>query len=313
MVPSARPPAAAQGLPYPSPPMTRLILVSLAALLFAPSVLAQTPDATRRVVLVDGTVVVGAVADEGADPVVVRMPDGTERRVPRALIAEVGPLAGGRFARVDPTRTRLVSAPTGRTLGRGRRRVGTRVVGTGVFSANSGPGASVGVGRRVDVSGALGLGFSGDNVAVLPSVGAKVGLVDTGRFAAAVGADVQLLVGTETDGAVTVAPYAALTLGSELRSVSASVTFALGGELGGDFSGGEAVLVALGGETQVSDRVKLLLDVQAPVSGDVNGLFAFPGVRLFGDRFSVDVFGVVGFVGDQALGSAPSANFTYTF
>ena len=78
-------------------------------LLLASAAQAQPAPDLRRVVLVDGTTLVGIVEDESADPVVVRMRDGIEQRIPRARVAEIAPLAGGRFARVDPTRTRTSS------------------------------------------------------------------------------------------------------------------------------------------------------------------------------------------------------------
>ena len=285
--------------------MTRSLLLALVALLLVPAALAQASPDTRRVVLVNGTVLVGTVADETADPVVVLTRDGVEQRVPRAQIAEITPLIRGRFFRVDPTRTRLAISPTGRTLGRGRTRVGTLVYIV--------PNATVGVSDRFDVSGTAFVSFGGDDFAIAPVVGAKLGLVDTGSFAAAVGTNVGFAF-SGGDGGVLVTPFAAVTFGSEVRSVSASVTGFAGGDLNaGDFDTANGVLVGFGGEAQVNNGVKLLFDVLATVGEGDDGVALLPGVRLFGDRYSVDIFGAIGTDGDTVAGFAPFANFAFTF
>lgn len=283
--------------------MPRLLLLAFVAALLAPAALAQTASETRRVVLANGTVLVGTVADETADPVVVVTRDGVEQRVPRAQVVEITPLIDGRFFRVDPTRTRLVLSPTGRTLGRGRTRVGTLVYIV--------PNATYGVSDRVDVSGTAFFAF-GDEFAFAPVLGGKVGLVDTGSFAAAVGTNVGFAFADGGGGAL-VTPYAAVTAGSELRSVSASVTGFIGGEIGGDFEAADGVLLAFGGEAQVNNGVKLLVDVLATAGEGDDGVAVLPGVRLFGDRYSVDVFGAIGVVGGEVGGFAPFANFAFTF
>ncbi len=293
-------------VPSPLPAlMPRLLLLALAALCLASAAHAQSGPDTRRVVLTNGTILVGTVADETADPVVIVTRDGVEQRVPRAQVAEITPLIGGRFFRVDPTRTRLVLSPTGRTLGRGRTRVGTLVYIV--------PNATVGVSDRIDLSGTAFIGFGGDDFAFVPVVGGKVGLVDTGTFAAAVGTNVGLAFGGGDEAAL-ITPYAAMTVGSETRSASASVTGFVGGDLGaGDFETADGVLLSFGGEAQVNNGVKLLVDVLATVGEGDDGVALLPGVRLFGDRYSVDVFGAIGIADGDVIGFAPFANFAFTF
>ena len=151
--------------------MPRLLVAAFAALLAVPALQAQT-DELRRVVLIDGSVLVGFVEDETADPVVILSESGVEQRVPRAQIATIAPLIDGRFFRVDPTRTRLILTPTGRTLGAGRTRVGTLLYII--------PQATVGLNDRVDLGGTRGvlvdpLGFERvDEVEASPT--------DVGRF-----------------------------------------------------------------------------------------------------------------------------------
>lgn len=278
----------------------------LALVVLAASASAQSDADLRRVVLTDGTVLVGTVDDESADPVVIRTRGGIEQRVPRARVARILPLAGGRFTRIDPTRTRTIVSPTGRTMGAGRTRVGTLVYVV--------PSASTALSDRVDVSGTA-LFAAGDGGFVVPVFGAKVGLVDTGTFAAAIGTAVAIPT-SGGDAAIAVTPYAAATLGDELTSATLGVTGFFGGVLGeGDIQAADGVVVQFGAEAQVSNRVKVLGEVLVPAFADegTDGALVLPGVRFFGDQFSVDVYGVLAIGDGSAFGFAPLANFTYTF
>lgn len=280
-------------------------LVALAAL--APAASSQDRSDLRRVVLVDGSVLVGFVADESADPVVITTEDGVEQRVPRARVAEITPLIGGRFYRLDPTRTRTIIAPTGRTLGGGKVRLGSLVYLL--------PNVTVGLNDRVDLGGTALLTFGDSDLFLLPVLGAKVNLVDTGSFAAAVGSSliVPLSSGDE-EGFVIFAPYGAVTVGDELRAVSASVTGLLGGSFdSGDVEVADGVIFTLGGEVQLNNGVKLLADVYLPIGEGTSGTAFLPGVRFFGDRFSVDVYGALVGLDGSFGGFAPIANFAYTF
>lgn len=281
--------------------------VALAALLltFTAAADAQTAE-LRRVVLTDGTVLVGTVDDESADPIVIRSTSGVEQRVRRANVAEILPLVDGRFTRTDPTRTRNVVSQTGRTLGGGTKRLST------VFYLL--PNASFGITDRIDASAAVFSTF-GDGVTVF-SFGGKVGVVDTGTFAAAVGANVVFPItsDSEVNGVFGAAPYVALTAGSETRSATVGLTGVIGGDVTtGDFEAGNGVLLQLSGYNQISSSFALVADVVVPIVEDASGVGVLPGVRFFGDKFSVDVFGVVGIGNGEFGGFAPLANFAYTF
>ena len=287
--------------------MTRLLSALLALLLFAPLAQAQTRGELRRIVLVDGTVLLGTVADETADPVVIVTESGVEQRVPRAQVQLIAPLIDGRFFRIDPTRTRLVATPTGRTLGRGRTRVGT------LFYIV--PQAVSGVTDRVDISGTLAFTAGTDFFQLAPVIGAKVGVVQSESFALAVGTNLGTVIGQDSGGgAFVLTPYAAVTLGNELRAVSASVTGLIGGSVeAGDIEAADGVILGLGGEIQINNGVKLLLDSIVPIGEGDSVVLVAPGVRLFGDQFSVDLFGGIG-VADGGFGAfAPIANFAFTF
>jgi hypothetical protein len=286
--------------------MARTLLAALVALLAFASVAEAQSDALRRVVLTDGSVLVGFVANETADPIVLTTESGVEQRIPRAQVVEIAPLIAGRFFRLDPTRTRLVLSPTGRTLGDGRTRVGTLLYIV--------PTATVGLTDRLDLGGTLFFSFGSDFVQAVPVVGAKFGLVDTGSFALAVGANVGTAVGEGTGGTFVATPYAAATVGDEIRSLSASVTGLLGASIeAADVEAADGVLLALGGELQLNNGVKLLADVGIPIAEGATGAGVAPGVRFFGDRYSVDVFGVVAFGDGDVNGFLPLANFAFNF
>lgn len=286
----------------------RLVAVSFLALLLAATA-AQAQDARRRVVLTDGTVLIGVVADESADPVVVLTDGGIEQRVPRARVARIEALAGGgRFTRIDPTRTRLVFSPTGRTLGRaGQARLGVLSVVV--------PNATYAVTDRIDVGGAGVFAFGGGGGGILVP-GVKVQVAATEGLAVALGASVAFPITADSDinGAFLASPYVAATIGSETRAVTLGVAGVFGGDVSsGNVEATNGVLLSGGGEVQVSNSVKLLGEILVPVGEGASAVIVLPGVRFFGDRFSADLFGfVAGGEGDVA-GFAPLASFTYNF
>lgn len=283
-------------------PFALLVLVLLATA-------AQAQDARRRIVLTDGAVIVGVVQDETADPVVVFTEGGVEQRVPRARIDRIEALPGnGRFTRVDPTRTRLVFSPTGRTMGRAGQ------VRLGVLSVVI-PNVTYAVSDRVDLGGAgvIAIGSGGAGVLV---PGAKVQVLATDGAAIALGVSAVIPITSDSDanGAFIASPYLAATFGDETRAVTLGVAGFFGGDVStGDFEAANGVLLSGGGELQVSNSVKLLGEVIVPVGEGSSAVILLPGVRFFGDRFSADLFGFVGSAEGEVAGFAPLASFTYNF
>ncbi len=278
------------------------ILVTLASA-------AHAQDATRRVILTDGTVLVGTVVDEAADPVVVLTAGGVEQRVPRDRLARIEPLVGGRFTRADPTRTRLVFSPTGRTLGRrGQTRLGLLAVVV--------PNVTYAASSRVDVgtAGILSFGSDGGGGVLVPGV--KVQAVDAPGLAVALGASAAIPVSTgdDFDGSFALTPYVAATLGNDVRAATLGVTGFFGASLSsGDVDVADGVLVSLGGEIQVSNSVKVIGEVLVPVGAGETGVLVLPGVRFFGDRFAADLFGFIASIDGEVGGFAPLGSFTYNF
>lgn len=212
-----------------------------------------------------------------------------------------------RFTGVDPTRTRTVLAPTARTLGRGETRLGTTLYIL--------PTVTHGVADRVDLYGA-GIFAFGDGGGGVVLFGAKGALVAEDGLAVAVGSSFVIPFSSDSDvtGSFIGLPYAVATLGSNERAVSLGVTGVFGGSVdSGDFGAGEGALVSLGAETQVSNRLKLLLDAYVPIGAGESSVSVVPGVRFFGSNVSVDLYGAVAFTGGEVGGFAPIANFSYRF
>ena len=279
--------------------MTRSLLLALVALLLVPAALAQSNAELRRVVLINGEVYVGVVADETADPVVVRTRDGIERSFPRDQVELVAPLIRGRFFRTDPVRTRFTIAPTARTLGGGSTR------------ADLYPSVTVGLSDRVD---GLATGFLsfGDGGVVSPLLGLKGQVYATETAQVALGTSVLFAFGGDDFGFLAV-PYGVVTLGDETRAV----TFGAGGALGsvdGEIEVANSAVLGLGGEVQVNNGVKLFVEALTIVGEGDSGLLLLPGVRLFGDRFAFDIIGFVATDFEDVYGFAPiPARLSYRF
>lgn len=277
----------------------------LALLLLASAAHAQE---ARRVILTDGSVVVGTIEDENDDPLVLTLRNGIEQRIPQARIAEITDLIGGRYTRLDPNRSRLFITPTARSLGQGNGRVSTLFY---IF-----PNLSYGVLDRVDVSAGTFFAFGDDTAFLLLNGNVKAELLRTDNISVAVGGNAFLPLGEDTEGAVGGTVYGLATFGNEITAGTIGIGTVYGGSLTNDDIGVEfadAVAVTLGAEHQISDSFKLIAEAAVPVADGIDGAVVFPGVRAFGDRFAIDLYGVVAIGDGDATGFAPIVNFSYNF
>ena len=293
---------------FPHPALTFLMLrslVALAALLSVSAVSAQDNADLRRVVLTNGDVYVGVVADESADPVVIRTTDGIERQFARDQVELIAPLIRGRFFRTDPVRTRFFFAPTARTLGGGTFRGDL---------ATLYPSLTVGLSDRTDFL-ATGFVTFGSDVFVTPLLGVKAQILATESAQIALGTSALFAFGSGADGGFFAIPYGVVTLGDETRAVSIGLGGAIGGSLGGlDADIGNGAVVGLGAETQVNNGVKLFVESLTLVSDEGSGLLVLPGVRFFGNSFAFDVIGFLATDFETVIGFAPVAGrVSYTF
>ncbi len=309
--------------------MTRLLLGALVALVLSASALAQSSQDLRRVVLVNGDVYVGVVANENADPVVVTTTDGVERRFPRSQVDFVAPLINGRFFRTDPVKTRFFVAPTARTLGGGEFRGDL----TYIF-----PSITAGLSDRVDLlaSGLIGggTGGDGDGLFFTPLVGLKAQVWRGDGVQVALGTSVQVQFSSESSLAAL--PYGVVTLGDETSAITFGVGAAIGA-VGGDVDVADGILYGIGAERQINNGVKLFVEALGTIGlggptetcfddgfGQTvcfedndridEGLLILPGVRFFGNKFAFDVIGAIATDFDSLVGFAPvGARASYGF
>ncbi len=298
--------------------MSRLALVCLFALVALASAAQAQSEDVRRVVLVSGTVLIGTVADETADPVVILTADGVEQRVPQAQIVEITPLLDGKFTRYDPARTRLFFSPTARSLGAGAKRFSAYYI----F-----PSVAFGVTDRFDVSvGSTIPLISSEIVALGLNGNAKLTVVESEGFAAAVGGSVTIPISTVAapPGAIGTV-YAVATIGGEAGAMTVGAyglyLASFEDDIDSDFANGTALL--LGFDRQLSDRFKLVSEnyVVLAFGEDFSGrnetdvLFGtLTGVRFFGDQLAADIAVALGASdGDFSTIPIPYLGLSYTF
>ena len=286
------------------------LALSLFALLFlASAVHAQEAESDiRRVVLTDGTIYVGIIEDENADPLVLTTQDGIRREFAQDRVVEITELIDGKFFRTDPVRSRVFFAPSARTMGEGKVRADL---------AGYAPSVTYGITDNVDVLATGFLSFGTGGGGITPLVGLKATVVDNESVQVALGASALFAFG-DGDGGFAAVPYGVATVGSETSSVS----FGAGGLVGGSFDSGDfgvanGVILGVGGEKQINNGVKLFVEALTVVGldggGDV-GTLILPGVRLFGNNFAFDIIGFVVTDYNSVYGFAPlPARISYTF
>jgi len=265
----------------------------------------QPADTLMELRLVDGSVLIGKVVEEDESRVVFETITGVRMEVPRdrirSMVPARGQLVDGHFWPQDPNRTRLlVLSPTGRTLPRGEGYlsafwiffpfVGYGVTDNFTFAAGT-PVIPEVIGRVIYLAPKLRL-FSGPNVDVSAGV-------------------LALFATQELDEGSGGILYGVGTFGEQDRSFSAGIGWAYTWG-GGDPWISSEPLVMLGGEYRVGVRSKLLTE-NFFVPGE-SGAFLTGGMRLFGERLSVD-FGIGAVVGFDSNGTPwfPLLNFVWNF
>lgn len=236
----------------------------------------STAPRPARVVLNDGSELVGTVVSDEPDTVRFRTAGGLRLAMPRSQIRSIstlpGRLEGGKYLRPDPNQTRLLFAPTARPLKSGQ----------GYFAAYEVffPFLAYGVGYNLTLAGGMSL-FPGAS-AQLFYLAPKVTAYSSEKLSLAGG--VLYLNATSSfedfEGAGVV--YGVGTYGTS----DASGTAGLGwGFFGDDFANNPILM--LGGELRVSNSVKLVSENWFPPGSEAYPLSL--GVRFFGDRLAADI------------------------
>jgi hypothetical protein len=189
--------------------------------------------------------------------------------VPRLEIADLrgvgGRIVAGEFQQIDPHNTRLMFAPTARSLRRGEGYFGLHQVFL--------PFVQVGVTDRISFGGGTPLLFFRDGPHPF-WLTPKVQLASTDTAAVAAG----LIHITALDRDPGIA-YGVTTLGPVDRAVSLGLGYAYAGD-------DRSAIVMIGGEYRSSRRIKWITENWVWRGGDG---FLSGGLRFIGERLSADV------------------------
>lgn len=254
--------------------LAALLLVAVAGLAFAQDDAGQEKP-LERIVLKDGSEIVGRVEAETETTVTVRSLAGVISTVPKDQIRTRGPFSGyvegTALMRNDPNGSRLFFGPTARTLKAGQAYFSIYEI---FF-----PAIGVGVTDWLDVSAGLSLFPGASNQ--LYYLGAKVAPLQLKNFDLAGGVTFLDVTGDPEDFDGAGILHVIGTYGSQ----KAALTVGLGwGFAGSDVSDNPVFI--LGGELRVSNSIKLISENWFPPSSDVQ-LISF-GMRFFGDRLAAD-------------------------
>jgi hypothetical protein len=252
---------------------------------------------TQALHLRDGSVLYGAVERMGDDEIVFRTIGGAEIRVARreavSLRRARGEVVKGEFRPSDPNATRLLFAPTGRSLGRGEGYVGVYQI----FM----PFVQVGLTDRLSIGGGTPLIFGIDEGDRPFWVTPKVQILDRPRTKVAAGV---LHIANAGDGSVGIA-YAVVTTGS----ADAAATIGVGAGYETYDRAGATAIIMVGGERRLRRGLKVVTENYVWRGGDgiVSG-----AIRFYGERLSADL-GLFVPIGADDLIALPIVNFVWTF
>ena len=231
----------------------------------------------KQVTLKDGSQLIGRIIEEDAEKIRFKTNAGVQMEIRRDLIEEIEDIAveefKGEIRRTDPNRTRLLFAPTARTLPKGK----------GYFSVYEifFPMAAVGITDFITLSGGISL-FPGIERQIL-YFAPKVRFFEVEKSTLSGGLLYMVLPGS--DGGTLGILYGVYTYGTS----SSALTVGLGWGLeDGEFS--KKPLIVLGGELQIARSTKLITENWL-LPGEAGTVLSL-GIRFFGSRLAAD-FGLI--------------------
>jgi hypothetical protein len=258
------------------------------------------PDVVQELELVDGSRLFGRVERVEAGIVVFRTLAGVVIQVPRLDVVAAreakGRVRDGRFLPADPNETRLLFAPTARSLP-------ARHGYLGVYEFLL-PFVQAGVTDRVSIGGGTPLVFgvgSGHPAWLTP----KVQLYGGDRAQVAAGLIHFFNIDEDGDGGGAGLAYGVTTLGPSDRAITVGAGWAYDG--GGSDDG--SVVVMIGGEHRVRQNLKIITENYVFDGGAIVSL----GVRFIGDHLSADLGLFTPVVDGEVPVALPIVNFVWTF
>jgi hypothetical protein len=254
---------------------------------------------TQELRLRDGSVFYGVVTLSEPDRIDFRTISGAEIRVDRSEIVSIkearGETVAGEFRPSDPNATRLLFAPTGRSLGQGE----------GYFGMYQFlmPFVQVGITDRISLGGGTPLMFGFDEGTRPFWLTPKVQIVNRRELQAAAG--VMHIVAPEA-GSIGIA-YGVVTIGRREAAVTAGVGAGYR-RYEGDNSA--TAIFMIGGERGLRRGMKFVTEnyIWNGFDGILSGAIRFYGERLSAD---VGVFSPLGFA--DGLYVLPLINVVWTF
>ena len=271
----------------------------------APVIAVAAEGVTQRLVLSDGSEMIGRIISVGDTHVEFESAIG-RTSIPKGAILEVkeergGKVVAGRYYFPNPNATRLIFAPTGRMLKQGE----------GYFSDYwiFFPGFAAGLSNMVSIGGGMsvipGAGFDEQLLYFTP----KVGVVQSEKFNAAVGA---LMISLPTffddfgssDRESAGLLYGVGTWGGLDNSFTAGVGY---GYANGDLASTPSVM--FGGEARVSPRSSLVSENYILPGGN---MILSGGVRFMGRGLAID-FALAAAAGNDGGCCFPFLGFVYNW
>lgn len=272
--------------------------IALLVLLLSVSVNLHAQSDTSKVFCVtlnDDSEYTGYIFAETDSLLTLKTFGGSEIKILKHSIIErtifEGAWLNGKYVRRDPNTTRLLFAPTGKTL----------KAGSGYFSAYELflPFISVGVTDQITLSGGVSLIPGAETQAVY--FAPKIGIVQDKNSGISAG-----LLFITAEGYNLGVVYGVGTYGNETASGTIGIGY---GFADGDFA--KSPLIVLGGDLQLSNSIKIITENW--ILPEFEGALISFGIRFFGERLAAD-FGL--FTSTKAGGNFPFApwlGFTYNF
>jgi hypothetical protein len=234
------------------------------------TILQPDTSSVYMIILNDGSELLGTIINEDNKSITFKTVSGLKMEIDKVMIKEInlakGEIENGRFLREDPNQTRLLFAPTGKSL----------KAGEGYFSAYElfFTFLAVGVTDFITLSGGVSLlpGAEEQIVYVAP----KIRFLQLKNFDLSGG----ILYSHVSELNFGIA-YGVVTYGTQRDGI----TLGLGwGYANDDFA--DKPVVMIGGEVQLSNSVKLLTENWIPPKSDV-AVISF-GLRFFGEHLAAD-------------------------
>jgi len=251
-----------------------------------------------RLDLRDGSSLVGTITSETEDKITIRLQSGSTLTVDKSEIRDIanlnGKIVNGNFLRLDPNRTRLAFAPTGRTLPKGQGYIS--------FNYLFFPLVGYGVTDRFTLAAGMSVfpTIEGQLIYAAP----KVQVIRSEKINFSLGVLVIDGIGDVFESVPTLGmTFGSFSYGTEYSSLHLGMGL---GFVDGEF--GDRPLVLIGGEHQLNNNLKLISENYFVPGFD--GALISGGVRFFGKKLATDLLFVTSNDWD---GAYPYFGFAYNF